>query len=150
MTRPTKASLATKIAVSVVCLACASLIPAAVAAGAEVTVTYQPESLTVFHQQLAGGQIHAVTINKRIRSLRVTLKDGRYVLAKYAAHEEPKIAAALAEKHVTVTVLTPKEAAKAVPVHHRLRYIAGGILLVVLIVVGAVLLINRRRKREGD
>ena len=43
-----------------------------------------------------------------------------------------------------VAVAKPKAATK--PVHHTLRYIAGGILIVVILVVAAVLLVDRRRK----
>jgi hypothetical protein len=153
MTRATRASFTTKIAVAFAYLACASLIPAASAAGAEAVVNYQNESTNTYEQQLAGGQIQAVTINKRVRSLRVTLKDGRHMLAKYPAHQEPTFAAALQAKGVPVTVLKPAEAVKEVakkPVHHKLRYIAGGILIVVIVVVGAVLLIDRRRKLAAD
>jgi hypothetical protein len=45
---------------------------------------------------------------------------------------------------VAIAQVKPKAAAK--PVHHKLRYIAGGILVVVIVVVLAVLLIDRRRK----
>jgi hypothetical protein len=48
-----------------------------------------------------------------------------------------------------VTTLKPAEAAKEAskaPVHHKLRYIAGGILIAVIVIVGAVLLVDRRRK----
>jgi hypothetical protein len=38
-----------------------------------------------------------------------------------------------------------REASKT-PVHHKLRYIAGGILVAVILIVGAVLLVDRRRK----
>jgi hypothetical protein len=151
MTRPTRAFLTIKIAVSVVCLACVSLIPAAIAAGAEATVTYQHESVKEYEQQLASAQIQAATFNKKIRSLHLTLKDGRHMLVKYAAHEQPKLAAQLQAKGVPVTVEKPAEAQKEVakkPVKHKLRYIAGGIVLVVVIIVGAVILINRRRERD--
>jgi hypothetical protein len=150
MIPPTRASLTTKIAVCVASLACACLLPTAVAAAAESTVTYQKESFTEYEKQLAGAQIQSVTINKRVRSLRITLKDGRYVLAKYAPHEEPKIAVALQAKGVPVTLLQPAEVTKeasAKPVHHKLRYIAGGILVVVIVVVGIVLYVDRKRKR---
>jgi ATP-dependent Zn protease len=134
-------------------VACVSLIAAAVAAGAAITPTYQNESLKEFQQQLAGGQIQSVTINKRLRSLRVTLKDGRYVIATYARHEEPKIAASLAAKHALVTVLTETEAlkeAKEKPVHHRIRYILGAVVIVVIVLAGGVLIVKRRRQSALD
>jgi hypothetical protein len=114
------------------------------ASAAEPVVHYTKESLPEYEKQLAGGQIRAVTINKFLRSLRITLKDGRYVLATYPKHEEANTAAALKAKGVPVTVLLPVAAqkeAKAKPIHHKLRYIAGGI-----VIVGAVLLVDRRRK----
>ncbi len=125
---------------------CASLAPAAVAVGAErVVVHYQKESLTAYQQQLAAGQIHAATFNKKAHTLHLTLNDGRHVLVSYPSHEEPQFAAQLRAKGVPVTVEKKKKpAAKAV--HHTLRYVAGGILVVVIAVVAAVLLIDRRRK----
>jgi hypothetical protein len=152
MIAPTRASLTARIAVLLACLTCAAMLAAAVAAGAEGTIAYTHESFQEYEKQLAGGQIQAATINKKVRSVHVTLKDGRYVLAKYAAHEEPKVVAALEAKHVPVSVLSKAAAAKEAtkPVKHKLRYIAGGILVVVVIVVGAVLLVDRRRKALRD
>ncbi len=153
MIRSTRASQSSRVVVCVASLACACLLTAALAARATGAIVYQKESYPQYRQQLAGGQIQAVSINKRLRSLRVTLKDGRYVLARYNKHEEPAVAAALTAKGVPVTVLTPTEAVKeekAQPKHHKLRYIAGGILIVVIVIVGAVLYISRRRKREDE
>jgi roadblock/LC7 domain-containing protein len=153
MITSTRASLTTKIAVLVASLACASLLAGAVAARA-ATIIYAPESFTEYEHQLAGGKIKAVTVNKRVRSLRVTLTDGRYVLARYKPKEEEKAVAVLQAKHVPVTVLMPAEASKEFkaqpkkPVKHKLRYIAAGVLIVVIIIVGAVLLIRRRRYRD--
>jgi hypothetical protein len=150
MITTTRAPLTARIAVLVASLACASLLAGPVAAGA-ATIAYAPESFTEFEHQLSGGKIKAVTINKRVRSLRVTLTDGSYVLARYKPKEEKKVAAALQAKHVPVTLLTPTEANKEVkgkakkPAKHKLRYIAAGVLVVVIIIVGAVLLIRRRR-----
>ena len=133
----------------VTCLALALLAPLASAEGA---VHYTKESLQEYEKQLSGAQIQDATFNKRVRSMRLTLKDGRHVLVKYAAHEEPKLAAELQAKGVPVTVLSPAVAAKEAkkPVKHKLRYIAGGILIVVVVVIGAVLLIDRKRKQAAE
>lgn len=151
MIRRPRALHHSKILLSAVLLACACLSAAAASAvAAEAVVTYTDESLPAYAQQLASGQIQAATFNKKVRSLHLTLKDGRHVLVKYAPHEEPKLAAQLQVKHVPVTFEVPPGAAKsttAKPVHHKLRYIAGGILLAVIIVVGVVLLVDRQRKR---
>jgi hypothetical protein len=117
------------------------------------TVSYKKESYAEYQQQLAARQIKSVTINKRLRSLRVTLKDGTHVLAKYGRKEEPKVASALAAKHVSVTILKPVQATKeasATPHKHKLRYIAGGILVVAIVVVAGVLLFDRGRKRRME
>ena len=122
-------------------------------AAAEAPVAYKEESLAQYNGQLAAGQISEVTINKRLRSLHATLKNGEHVKARYGAKEEAKYEAALRAKGVPVTVLSPTAAnaeAKKVPVHHKLRYIAGGILLAVILIVGAVLFVNRRRKAVLD
>ena len=132
------------------CLVLALSAPVALAA--EATVKYTRESIQEYEKQLASGQIQSATFNKRVRSVHLTLKDGRHMLIKYAAHGEPALAAQLAAKGVPVTVKKPAEAAKEAkkPVKHKLRYIAGGILIAVIIVVGAVLLVDRRRKAALD
>jgi hypothetical protein len=153
MIKRTRAPLTARIAVLVASLVCASLLAGPAAAGA-ATIVYTPESFSVYEQQLNSGKIRAVTINKRLRSMRVTLDDGSYVLARYKPKEEAKAAAALEAKHVPVVVLTSTEASKEAKsgpkkhAKHKLRYIAAGILVIVIIIVAAVLLIRRRRYRE--
>jgi hypothetical protein len=130
-----------------------ALLPAGAAALAAAPPAYQAESFPTYEQQLNGGQIASVTVNKRLRSLRVTLKDGRYALAKYAPKGEPAAVAALQAKHVPVTVLTPAQAEREVPKkvdHHKLRYIALAIVVIVIVIVGAVLFISRKRRVERD
>jgi hypothetical protein len=125
----------------------ALLAPAA--RGAEATIAYTHEGVKAYEQQLASGQIRSATFNKRVRSLHLTLKDGRHVLYRYPPKSEPALASQLQAKGVPVTILKPAEAAKEAsktPVHHKLRYIAGGILVAVIVIVGAVLLFDRRRK----
>jgi ATP-dependent Zn protease len=147
---------ATKGAVLLALVVCAWLLPAAFADGAGVTPTYQTETYSEYQQQLAGGQVKSVAINKRVGSVRVTLTDGRHVRAKFKRKEEKDVAAALSAKGVPVTILTKAEAATEVlnlpkkPIHHKLRYIAAAVLIVVIVLVGVVLFITRKRKRERE
>ena len=140
-----------RLALIALCIAALLAVPAAVA-GAE-GISYTKESLSQFEAQLASGQVKEVTINRYIRSLRITLKNGSYVKAEYPAHGEPAVAAHLKAKGVPVSFLSPSVAqseAKKTPVHHKLRYIAGGILVVIVIVVVAVLMWDRRRKMAAE
>jgi hypothetical protein len=130
-------------------LALALLLPAG--AGAAVTVTYTKESLPAFEGQLSHGQVEAVTFNKKVRSLRVNLRNGEHVLVRYPKHQVPAVEAKLKAAHVHFTVLTTAEANKELkekPKHHKLRYIAGGALLVVIVIVGVVLVARRHRQRD--
>ena len=128
-------------------------LPAPGAFAEEPTVHYTKESQQAYESQLAKGEIESATFNKRIRSLHLTLKNGEHVLYKYPPNDEPTLAAALAAKKIPVTVLTTTQAkaeASKAPVHHKIRYIAGGILVVVVIIVGVVVLFDRRRKRMAE
>jgi hypothetical protein len=132
-----------------VCLAVGLLAPAAPAA--EAKVDYAHESEAAFEQQLASKQIRSAIVNKRLRTVRVTLKDGTHVLGRYPKHQAPQTIARLQAQGATVTVLAKKQAEQEAgkkPKHHKIRYIAGGVLIVVILVVGAVLLVNRRRRRD--
>lgn len=119
------------------------------AQAAETTVTYTHEGLAEWEKQFAAGEVSAVTINPRLRSLRTTLKDGRHVVAKYKPKQRAKYIDKLKSKGVALTILSPKAAkaeAARIPVHHKLRYIAAGVLVVIVLIVGGVLFYNRRRK----
>lgn len=117
---------------------------------AEGGITYEHESEAAFAKQLTGRQIQSAIINKRVRTVRLTLKDGRHVLAKYPKHHEPQTLAELKAKGATVTVLSKAQAEKAVHhrAHHKLRYIVGGIAVAVIVVVVVALLVYRRRQRD--
>jgi hypothetical protein len=149
MSRPLTTS---KSSLAATCAALILLLIAAVSAGAaEVVVHYTKESPAEFEQQLSRGEIAAATLNKKVRSIRLTLKDGRHVLVKYAKRQSAAEAAKLKAHHVTVTVLTPVQAnkeLKAAPKHHRIRYIVAAVLVVVILLIGAVFLIRRRRERD--
>jgi ATP-dependent Zn protease len=141
MSGSTRGSRTIRRALAAGCLA-ALLLAAGMVADASA-VRYQRESATAFEGQLNAGQIQSAVFNKKAHTLHLLLKDGRHALISYPAHEEPQLAAKLQAKGVSVQV-TKKKPAKAV--HHKLRYIAGGIVIVVIVVVAAVLFVDRRRK----
>lgn len=126
----------------VVCLMLALL--AAIPAGASTVFHFQHESMQQFEAQLTGGQIHAATFNKVPHSLHLSLNDHRHVLVIYPPLEYKKIVASLESKGVPVAVEKHAKAA-AKPVHHTLRYVAGGILVIIILAVLVVLLVGRRR-----
>src|SRR5271155_5761878 len=98
MTVKTRPSIPAKLAVLLVLVSFAALgAPIAGAAAEEVAtpISYRFEQLAEWEKQLGEGQVVAVTVNKRLRSLRTTLKDGQHVLAKYKAKGLPKAQAAL-------------------------------------------------------
>jgi len=112
------------------------------------TPVYEKESEQIWEQQLAARQIRSATINKFLQTVRTRLKDGRYVIFKYPKHQEPRVRAQLAAKHVPVTVLSHSQAVREAnkkPRHHKLRYIVGGVALGLIVLAGAVLLVRRWR-----
>jgi hypothetical protein len=124
-----------------------------VAAPAALAATYVHESTAQYEKQLGAGEIVSATFNRRARSVHLELKNGEKALIKYGKGEEPKYDSQLTAHHVTVTVLKPSAAlaeVKKAPVHHKIRYIVGGILIAVIVIVGAVLLFNRRRRLAAE
>lgn len=141
-------SRAVRLAVVLACL----FAPAS-ALAEEPTVTYVHESAQAFEKQLASGEIEKARINRSVRHLDLTLKNGQHFVYVYAAHEEPAVAAKIKAKNIPLEVLTPAAAKaenKKVPVHHKLRYIAAGILGAIVIIVLIVLVVDRRRKRFAE
>ncbi len=144
MHRSPKARTFAQLALVLFTLAGVLALPAAASAAEETHAT-----VAEYEQDLTGGKVATVTVNKFLARLHVTLKDGSHVLVRYSKGQEPKMVSLAEAKHVQVTILksaAAKAEAKKVPVHHKLRYIAGGILIAVIVVVGAVVLIDRRRK----
>ena len=139
---------ATRLVRPMLALSCAvAMLLGGAAQAAEVK--YQHESEQEWKSQLTSHQIASVIVNKRAQSLRTTLKDGRHVLANYPKHESPRVESELTANNVPFSVLTKSQAkapAKKAPVHHKLRYIAGGILLGIIVIVGAVLFVRRRTR----
>jgi hypothetical protein len=127
------------------------LLTVGAAAGASADIHYTKESLQEYAKQLAAGEVASATFNRKVRSIRLTMKDGRHLLVRYERRGFPAAEASLKARHVPVTVLAPSAANKELrekPKHHKIRYIVGGVVIVVIVIVGLVLLVNRRRARD--
>lgn len=129
-------------------LAAALTLALAAGASAATVIHFQPEGVSALKVQLGKHEVHAVTFHPvpAPGHVHVSMNDGRHFTVIYTTAEQAQLVA-LARAHgarYAVAVAKPKAAAK--PVHHTLRYVAGGILVVVIIVVAAVLLVDRRRK----
>jgi ATP-dependent Zn protease len=129
------------------CIALAILVitvPAGAATRAKIT-----ESYAAFQGQIKGGKVRRVTFNKKAHTAHITLTSGKHELVSYPSHDEPQLAASLKAKGATVKVLKAKKTKKAA-VHHKLRYIAGGVIVVLIVIVAVVLGLNRRRPRADE
>lgn len=146
MSRSLRARLPVNFALAVVVgmVAAATIAATALAAGA---VHYEPEELPALEAQLHHGEVHAVAFHPGTGTghIHVSLNGGRHMTVLYSDSEQAHLLALVRADHVPVAVATAKAKASK-PVHHKLRYIAGGIVIVVIVVVAAVLLIDRRRK----
>jgi hypothetical protein len=132
-------------------LALCGLLGGVAMAADEGAIVYTHESEAEFAKQLAAKEVKSVIVNKRLRTMRVTLTDGRHVLASYPKHQEPATVARLKAHGATVTILTKQQAAKEAKKgkhHRRIRYIVGGAVILVIVIAAAVLLVNRRRRLD--
>ena len=76
--------------------------------------------------------------------IHASLNSGAHMTIVYAGSEQAHLVALAQAEGARVTIAKSATAKKTV--HHKLRYIAGGILVAVIIVVAVVLLVDRRRK----
>lgn len=126
---------------------CAALVLFALAptpASAATVIHFQHESYQQLLAQLRNREVHAVVLHTKGYKAHVSLDDGGHMTVTYAPAEEPRLAALVRASGSSFAVATSTH--KAAPVHHKLRYIVGGVLIVVILVVLAVLLIGRRRE----
>jgi ATP-dependent Zn protease len=130
----------------VVLLALCMILVIPATALAESTAEYTKESKQEFEQQLAKGEIEKAVFNKKLRRLHITTKNGHLYLYHYEKKGSDALKKELATKHISVTVLTPSQAAKEKPgtKKHKIRYIVGAVVIV-LIVIGLVIFFVRRR-----
>ena len=129
------------------CLALALAAMTATAMGA-TAVHFEAESLSALEGQLKQHQVHVLSFHPAAGTghVHVSLNDGRHMTVLYTSEEQAHLIAVANANGARVVIAKAKPKAAAKPVHHTLRYIAGGIVVVVIIVVVAVLLVDRRRK----
>lgn len=127
--------------------AAALLAALAVTAGA-AAIVFQTESLGAFNKQLAAGQVHAVTFNKKPHTIHISLNNHQHMLASYDSKNFDALEKQIQDAGVPVLIEHPH--ANTAPVHHRLRYVAAGVLIVLIVVIGVVLWLNKRRPPEAD
>jgi len=120
----------------------------AASAGAATAIHFQPEGLPALKTQLHHHEVHALTFHPTPAPghIHVSMNDGRHFTVLYIATEQPQLVVLARANGARYAVAVAKPKAAAKPVHHTLRYVAGGILVLVIIVVAAVLLVDRRRK----
>ncbi|MFZ1154759.1 MAG: hypothetical protein WAN93_07640 [Solirubrobacteraceae bacterium] len=132
-----------------VCLALAAT-ALAVPAGA-ATIHFEKESLQAYEGQLHHGQVHALTFHTGAGTghLHISLNNGGHMTVVYPASQQTRLVAQAqaANARVKIAQLQTK---KTAAVHHKLRYIAGGILIIVILIVLVVLLVGRRRAAADE
>jgi hypothetical protein len=117
-------------------------------APAPTVIHFQRESYQQLLAQLRNREVHAVVLHPTGYKAHVSLDDGGHMTVTYAPAQEPRLAELVRASGSSFAVATSTH--KVAPVHHKLRYIAGGLLIVVILVVLVVLLIGRRRELEED
>jgi hypothetical protein len=129
-------------------LAAALTLVLAAPATATSAIHFQHEGVPALKVQLRHHEVHAVTFHPTPAPghVHVSMNDGRHFTVMYITGEQAQLVALARANGTRYAVALTKSKAAAKPVHHTLRYIAGGILIVVIIVVAAVLLVDRRRK----
>jgi hypothetical protein len=127
---------------------CVALALPAEGLAAAATPKYTKESKQAYESQLRKGEIAEATFNKFVRSLRLTLKDGKHVLYSYPAKGGPQIEGELKAKGVTVKALQGGHKHKKSAKHTR-RYVAIGVV-VILLLAGITFLMFRRRGSGRD
>jgi cell division protein ZapA (FtsZ GTPase activity inhibitor) len=132
----------------IVLLTAILMLTTAAGASAATAIHFQPESASALKAQLHHHEVHALTIHPTPAPghVHVSLNNGQHFTVVYTASEQAQLVALARADGTPVAVSVTKTKAAAKPVHHTLRYVAGGILVLVIIVVAAVLLLDRRRK----
>ena len=107
------------------------LIGAGTAFGAALTESYS----TLVHQ-IDAGQVTIAYVNEETHHVQANLKDGSQQLIAFPPAQHKTLVDSLLHHSAQViyTRRKPHVKAAAKPVHHVLRYIAGGIVVVLLLI----------------
>jgi ATP-dependent Zn protease len=124
----------------VVALALGGALTGAATASAQTATT---ESYQALVGQISANQVRAATINRKAHLVKVTLDDGSVQHVDYPPKQEKQLSNSLRQHGANVKIAKRKRIHKAV--HHRLRYIAGGIVGVFLVGGLGVLIVRGRR-----
>jgi hypothetical protein len=141
----------------VVLMLCA--VPAAMAGLSEEPKSlggYTAQPFATFEQELSSHKVASVVFFKKLRTIRITLKDGRKYVARYPKKQSEVWEAKIRHARAVSVKATPeqqkqleketKAAGGGKPHKHKIRYIVGGVVIL-LIVIGVVVLLLRRRRQ---
>jgi hypothetical protein len=109
---------------------------------------FQSESYGELLAQIHRREVIAVVLHPQGYKAHASATGGRHFTVAYTPAEVPQLRAAAHTGNASFTIAVSKH--KTAAVHHKLRYIAGGVLIVVIVVVLVVLLIGRRRALEDE
>jgi hypothetical protein len=127
--------------------ACA-LSASALLATPALATSFQRESYAELLAQLHRREIVAVVLHPSGPTAHASARGGQHYTVTYTQAEIAPLHAAALAGGSSFAIATAKPKSKAV--HHKLRYIAGGVLIVVIVVVLVVLLVGRRRALEDE
>ena len=122
-------------------LAVAANATPAMAASATVT-----ESYPALLHQIVTRQVVVAHVNERTDDIRVTLKDGSEQFVTFPHAQHKALIDALLRHRVHVVYTAHAKAKK--PVHHVLRYVAGGIVIVLLLIGAGVWMYTRGQRQS--
>jgi hypothetical protein len=129
--------------------ACAASFLLSFAAPPALATHFQPESYAELLAQLRHREVVALVLHPQGYKAHASLSNGGHVTVAYTPAQVPALRTAAGAGGASFAIATARAKPKAA-VHHKLRYIAGGVLIVVIVVVLVVLLLGRRRALEEE
>jgi hypothetical protein len=130
-----------RILVLLALLAVAVDAPPAIAATPTAT-----ESYPALLHQIETRQVVIAHVNERTNDIRVTLRNGSEEFVTFAHAQHKALIDSLLHHGVRVVYTAHAKAKK--PVHHVLRYVAGGIVIVLLLIGAGVWVYTRGQRRS--